>query len=220
MSHTVLAMDEATVRGARGAVFGPISTESHSPITLVIGGRGTGRTSMLLTLSGRMRLSDGSLSVMGIDSSSRSGMSQIRSRVGIAGFEGIDELEPQVTVGDTLRERYAWAMPWWRSTPKMTPALTAELLGEAFGEYELPSPDTLVRDLVPASEMLLRIALAQLEQPEVICLDNFDWLRNPAERALVGERLRAIAARGTRIIAGTSDPQDAVLLEADTVIEL
>lgn len=220
MPDTVIALRGASVRAARGQVFGPLDAESHSPITVVVGDRGSGRTSMLLSLAGRMRLSDGAAEVLGVDAGTRSGLAQIRGRSGVAGFEELDALEPSVTVGDTLRERLAWALPWWRRTPRVTPELSSELLAEVFGEYEQPSPNTLIRDLDPAAEMLLRIALARIEGPELICVDDFDALRSPAERRLVAERLRALAVLGIRFVVATSDPRDAELLATNAIIEL
>lgn len=212
MTDTRIALEGAAVRGARGPVFGPVDTESRGAVTVVLGGRGSGRTSLLLSLAGRMRLSEGRALVLGRDSATRAGLAATRRISGIAGFEAIDALEPGVPLGDTLRERLGWATPWWRRTPPMTTALSGELLGEAFGEYEQPSPGTLVRELNPAEEMLLRISLALIERPEMLCVDDLDALRDPAERALVAERLRILAERGLRIVVATSDPGDAALL--------
>lgn len=196
----------AEVRGSRGAVFGPLTASSDRPVTVVRGARGTGRTSLLLSLTGRMRLSSGGLAVLGVEKTG-----EIRRRTGVVGFAEIDALEPSVTLGATLRERLAWAMPWYRRTPRMTPELAGELLGESFGEYEQPDPATLVRELTPSEEMLVRISLALIEGPELLAVDDFDSLRDPAERALVAERLNALAARGVRAVVATSDPGDLAL---------
>lgn len=200
-----LAIDvrDAAVTGPRGPVFGPLTALSDRPVTVVRGSRGTGRTSLLLAITGRMRLSEGSLVALGAAKPA-----EIRRRTGIAGFAEIDALEPAVTLGATLRERLAWAMPWYRRTPRITPELASELLGEAFGEYAQPDPDTLVRELDPAEEMLVRISLALIERPELLAIDDFDALRDPAERAIVAERLNALADHGTRIVVATSDPGD------------
>lgn len=220
MPDTVIALQEASVRAARGTVFGPLSTQSSSPITVVVGDRGSGRTSLLLSLSGRMRLSSGSVEVLGIDAGTRSGLAQIRTRTGVAGFEAVDSLEPSVTVCDTLRERLAWAMPWWRRTPRLTPERSNELLAETFGDLPLPAPDMLVRELDPASEMLLRISLARIERPELLCIDDFDALRSPAERERVAQRLDALAAHGVRLVVATSDPSDVEMLSHTAIINL
>lgn len=215
---TAIELRGAEVHGSRGTVFGPLTASSDRPVTVVRGSRGTGRTSLLLAIAGRMRLSAGELAVLGTTRTS-----EIRRRTGIAGFAEIDALEPAVTLGATLRERLAWALPWYRRTPRMTPELAGELLGAAFGEYEQPDPATLVRELTPVEEMLVRVSLALVEAPEFLVVDDFDALRDPAERAIVAERLQALAAGGIRIVLATSDPGDAALFAAaaaPAVIEL
>lgn len=202
----VVELHGAGVSGDRGAVFGPLSAVSDRPVTVVRGSRGTGRTSLLLAIAGRMRLDQGTIATLG-----ESRPAEIRRLTGIVGFAEIDALEPAVTVGATLRERLSWAMPWYRRTPRMTPELCSELLSEAFGDVEQPERTTLVRELNPAEEMLVRIALALTEGPEMLVFDDFDALRDPAERSLVADRLSALARRGIRIVIATSDPGDAEL---------
>jgi len=206
-SSPAIELRQAAVRGPRGTVFGPLTVSSDRPVTVVLGSHGTGRTSLLLAIAGRMRLSEGSLVTLGATKPA-----EIRRRTGVVGFAEIDALEPAVTLGATLRERLAWAMPWYRRTPRMTPELTSELLARAFGDYEQPDPATLVRELTPAEEMLVRVSLALIEEPEMLAVDDLDALRDPAERALVAERLSALAADGLRIAVATSDPGDAALL--------
>jgi len=216
----ILSLTGASVRAARGTVFGPLDAESRSAVTLVLGDRGSGRTSLLLCLGGRMRLGDGSLTVLGETKAGR-----IRRRTGVAGFAAIDALEPSVTVGDILRERLAWASPWYRRIPRITPEHGHELLAPAFGDVAdggagtaegvaIPHPDTLVRELTPAQDLLVRISLALIEAPELLLIDDFDALRNPEERARAADRLVALASTGIRIVLATSDPGDAELLAA------
>jgi hypothetical protein len=173
----------AHVRGSRGPVFGPLTATSRSLVTVGLGPRGSGRTSLLLSIAGRMQLSGGSLSTMGATSPA-----EIRRLTGLVGFEAVDALEPAVTLGATLRERLSWALPWYRRTPRITPQLARELLADAFGDLEQPGPALLV-------------------------VDDFDALRDPADRALVAERLSDLAQQGIRIVLASSDPGDAALLE-------
>lgn len=205
------------MRGPRGPVFGPLTATSTTPVTVVCGPRGSGRTSLLLSLAGRMRLSAGDASVAG---SIRP--AALRKRVGIAGFDDIDGLEPTASVAGALRERLAWVAPWYRRVPRLAPDVVRELLADAFGALEQPSADTRVRDLGPVDALLLRIALALLESPEALVLDDFDQLRSAAERDLVALRLSEIAATGIPIVIATTDPQDAARFTAPhpTVIAL
>ena len=212
----VIALRDAAVEGPRGPVCGPVTAESAAPVTVVTGVRGSGRTSLLLALAGRMRLTGGEVRTLGERSAAA-----IRRRSGIAGFAEIDALEPAVTVGATLRERLSWAMPWYRRTPRIGPELCRELLEQAFGaECEAPDPGTLVRDLAPAQEFLLRIALALIDGPEILFVDDFDALRDPADRRTAALRLDAIAAAGIPVVLATSDPGDAALFADVTRIAL
>lgn len=228
-TEPVIELHEATVTAARGTVFGPVSATIRRPITVVHGASGTGRTSLLLSIAGRMRLGEGTLRTLG-----ETRLAQIRRRVGIAGFAEIDALEPAVTVGATLRERLSWSLPWYRHTPRMTDALAAELLAAAFGGETLPSQllpahTTLVRDVDSAEQMLLRIALALIDVPEMLVIDDFDALRNPADRVRIATRLNALAtdpSGGIDMVIATSDPGDISLFrsvadgQAPAVIEL
>lgn len=202
----MLTLTDAEVRGPRGTVFGPLTAQSDDPITVVIGGRGNGRTSMLLTLGGRMRLSDGELELD--DRTSPGKLRLLRKATGLVGFEGIDELEPSVTVGAIVRERLSWALPWYRRAPRITDERLAEMLAPAFGDLPMPGARTLVRDLTQAQDRLLRIALALIEQPSVLLVDDFDELRDPADRRLVAGRLTALAERGIRSVVVTADERD------------
>lgn len=216
-SRPVIRLEDAMVSGPRGAVFGPLTAESARPITIVAGSRGSGRTALLLSLAGRMRLSSGSATVLGVTR-----LAEMRRRIGIAGFADIDALEPTATVAATLRERLAWVVSWYLRTPKVTPEVASDLLATSFGDLEQPAADTLVQDLVPADEMLLRIALALIESPQMLVIDDFDELRSSADRQLVADRLTALAASGIRVVLATTDPADAAHFsgEPPALIEL
>ena len=199
----VIHLQGAAVRGPRGPVFGPLTLSATGAITVVCGPRGSGRTALLLTLAGRMRLTEGSAHVMGA-----SRAAEMRTRVGIVGFDDIDGLESTASVAAALRERLAWVAPWYRRVPRLSPDVVRELLADAFGELEQPDPDTLARDLGPVDTILIRVALAMLESPELLVLDDFDELRSIAERRLVADRLTALAAAGTHVVIATTDAAD------------
>lgn len=209
-AEPVLSLVDAGVTGPLGTVFGPVAFSNERPVTVVVGPRGSGRTSLLLSLAGRMRLADGGLTVLG-----ETRLARIRRRTGIAGFADIDALEPTVSVAAMLRERIAWVMPWYRRAPRVTGELARELLEPAFGDAPQPDADTLVRDLSEAQDLLLRIALALFEDPRMIVVDDLDQVRDPGERRRVADRLDALAAHGTAVVCATSDPRDAGLFAAE-----
>lgn len=212
----VLRLENASVDGPRGRVFGPLNTTSTAPVTLVTGASGSGRTALLLTIAGRMKPGSGSVEVLRETSTS-----EIRRMSGIAGFTGIDELEPAVTVAASLRERLSWELPWWRLTPRITPEVAHELLEPAFGPDRATYPDTsqLCRELNPADDLLVRIALALIARPELLVVDDLDALRDPADRARVAGRLREIS-RTVHVVVATSDVRDAALFDEPARINL
>lgn len=215
---SILRLSAAQVDGPRGRVFGPVTAESSNPVTVVTGASGSGRTSLLLAVAGRMRTQSGEIETLG---EVRPGV--IRSITGIAGFAGIDELEPAVTVAATLRERLSWELPWWRRTPRITAELAAELLTPGFGagarNSRSPDATMLCRELTPADDLLVRVSLALMSRPQLLVIDDLDALREPSDRARVAERLREISLN-TPVVIATSDPRDAALFDEPARINL
>src|SRR3954451_15518680 len=107
----------------RGTVYGPVDLDvAAGAVTLVQGPQGAGRTSLLLTLAGRMTADTTSdLAVLGhrLPADRR----VVQRQVAVAGFGGIDELDDAVTVGSHVRERLAWLSPWYRRSPRADQAL-------------------------------------------------------------------------------------------------
>lgn len=210
----VLEILGATVRGARGAVFGPLDAVSHAPVTIVLGNRGSGRTSLLLSAAGRMRIDQGTVKVCGVDA--RTHAARVRRLTGIAGFDAIDLLESGATVAESIRERLTWISPWYRRVPHLTEADVARSLRPAFGALPMPQANLLVRNLSEAQELLLRISLALLEGPRVIIVDDLDDVKDPSERAAVADRLTALTREGTLFILGSADERDLNLFSPES----
>ena len=85
MSSYAVEAQDLELKGDEGKVFGPLSFAVPSQgLTNLLGKGGSGRTALALVLSGRMKPTGGSLSVLG-ESKPR----PIRSRVAIAGVEQI-----------------------------------------------------------------------------------------------------------------------------------
>lgn len=217
---TCLRLVAAQVDGPRGRVFGPLTAASDRPVTVVHGAAGSGRTSLLLAIAGRMRLAGGGVETLG-----ETRASAIRNMTGIAGFAGIDDLEPAVTVAATLRERLSWELPWWRRTPRISEEVAGELLDPAFGSMRdatrIVQPDSslLCRELTPADDLLVRIALALIARPELLVIDDLDAVRDPHERERVAARVREIATQ-TPVVIATSDSGDAALFDEPAIINL
>jgi len=206
--HAVSAYD-LQLHGPRGLVYGPVDLEVPAGELVVLQGpQGAGRSSLLLTLAGRMapdRTPDGWLVVLGENLTGRRARRRaVQRRAAIAGFHGIDELDDAVTVGDSVRERLTWLAPWYRRTPKVTPEVYERVARPVFGPRELPALDAMVWDLDEVDAMLLRIAIAMAQGPELLVVDDLDQVHDSARRQIVWERLEALAATGVTVIGSVA----------------
>ena len=204
---TALALQ---LHGDRGPVYGPVDLEIEAgTLTLVQGPQGAGRTSLLLTLAGRMVPDPSSdLVVLGHRLPAQRTLTQ--RQAALAGFTGIDELDDSVTVGDHVRERLAWLAPWYRRAPRADQATVDRVLAPVFGELPVPGVETVVWHLDEVEALLLRIALAMAQRPRLLVVDDVDQVHDPARRRVVWERLDALAATGVTVVASCADPDEAV----------
>lgn len=216
---TVLAIHARDLRltGSRGAVYGPVDLEvPRGSLAVVQGPQGGGRSSLLLTLAGRMVPdSSSSLTVLGEPLPRR--RTAVQRRAAIAGFAGIDELDESVTVGDAVRERLAWLSPWYRRTPSVDQAVLTRLAAPVFGERPLPRTGTLVWDLDEVDAMLLRVTLAVAQRPELLVVDDVDQVHDSQRRQTVWTRLEALAAAGTTVVASVASLDEVARMQWATL---
>jgi len=189
----------------RGLVYGPLDLElAAGELTLVQGPQGAGRSCLLLTLAGRLVPDAGSeLTVLGH-------ALPAQRRAALAGFEGIDQLDDSVTVGDHVRERLAWLAPWYRRAARRDQATVDALLAPVFGDRPIPAAATVVWHLDEVDALLLRVALAMAQRPALLVVDDVDQVHDPARRQLVWTRLEALAATGLTVVASCAAPDEAL----------
>ena len=202
--QATLVADELTVSYKRGLVYGPISFTADDGLTVICGPAGSGRTSLLLTLAGRMRPSSGTLSVLGEDLPRHA--RRVQRRTGVSGFHGIDSLEESVTVGAAIRERHAWLAPWWSFIRAVDDAEVFRVCGPVFGDIPVPAASTMIWDLDEVEMVLLRASLAMMSRPSVLFFDQVEQVHSPEARRLLWSRLGAIVAAGTPVIASAIAP--------------
>lgn len=192
------------LHGHRGVVYGPVDLDVPAgTLTVVHAPQGGGRSSLLLTLAGRM-VPDrgGDLVVLG--EPLPRGRRAVQRRAAIAGFAGIDDLDESVTVAAVLRERIAWLSPWYRRVPHVDQATLERLTAAVYGDRPVPRADARVHDLDEVDVMLLRIALALTQRPELLVVDDVDQVHDTQRRQFVWSRLEAIAATGTTVVAAVA----------------
>ena len=204
MQSTVRAHDLA-LRFKRGAVYGPLSFEAGTGLTVLCGPAGSGRTSLMLTLAGRMKPSEGTLEVLGHELPKRA--RRVQKRTGISGFHDIDTLEESVTVGAAIRERTAWISPWWAFIRTVDDAAVRRACAAAFGDVPIPAADTVIWDLDEVQTVLLRAALALMNEPSILFFDQVEQVHEPESRRILWQRLAALAAMGTSVIASATAPE-------------
>ncbi|TFD32057.1 ATP-binding cassette domain-containing protein [Cryobacterium cryoconiti] len=204
MQSTVRAHDLA-LRFQRGAVYGPLSFEAGAGLTVLCGPTGSGRTSLMLTLAGRMRPSEGTLEVLGHELPKRA--RRVQKSTGISGFHDIDALEESVTVGAAIRERTAWISPWWAFIRSVDDTEVRRVCAPVFGDVPIPAADTVIWDLDEVQTVLLRAALALMNEPRILFFDQVEQVHEPESRRILWQRLAALAEAGTIVIASATAPE-------------
>lgn len=199
-----------SLHGSRGTVYGPLDLDVPTGGLVVLQGpQGGGRSSLLLTLAGRMvpdRAS--SLEVLGEPLPRR--RRAVQRRAAVAGFAAIDDLDGSVTVGATVRERLAWLSPWYTRSPRVDQAAFARLAGPVFGPRPLPGVGTLVWDLDEVDVMLLRVSLAMAQRPDLLVVDDVDQVHDSTRRQTVWSCLEQLTATGVTVVAAVASLDEVV----------
>ncbi|MFD8548397.1 ATP-binding cassette domain-containing protein [Streptomyces sp. NPDC059649] len=219
------------VRGPRGWAFRGVDiTAEPGSLIAVEGPSGSGRTCLLLALTGRMRITEGAATVAGFPLPKR--MGTVRGRTALAHVPGVADLEPALTVGEHLKEQAllgrrsanspAGLLPWGKRHKEATRArIDAALAVAGLDPDTLPKGlRTTVRDLERPAALRLSIALALMQDPQLLAVDDVDLKLSPAERGLVWQLLRDLALAGITVVAaGSEAPADALIVRttpADT----
>ncbi|MEW1750059.1 ATP-binding cassette domain-containing protein [Streptomyces angustmyceticus] len=185
----------ASVRGPRGPVFEGVDLDVPAGGLLAAHGpAGSGRTSLLLALAGRMRLSGGTIRVGGhvLPADGR----RVRGLVAIARAAPAVDLEGRLRVREVMAERCL-----------TQPGVTERRIREAYETLALaPREADLVEDLGPADRLLLATALALAERPGALVVDDLDDGLPPDAHAPVWEALHRVRETGPTVLAGCLRP--------------
>ncbi|MGW0700501.1 ATP-binding cassette domain-containing protein [Streptomyces sp. NPDC002867] len=219
-----VAADGFGLKGPRGWAFRGVGIEAAPGSLVAIEGlSGSGRTCLLLALTGRMRPCEGRAEVGGLELPRR--MAAVRRISALGPVPGVSDLDPALTVAEHLRER---ALLQRRFDGSLRALLRprAERAAEARGRVDralemagldmaaLPKQErTAVRDLERLEELRLSVALALIGRPRLLAVDDMDLKLSDADRAEAWALLRAVAGGGTTVLAVCSQaPQDATVI--------
>ncbi|MFD3566785.1 ATP-binding cassette domain-containing protein [Streptomyces sp. NPDC058667] len=214
--------DGLGLKGPRGWAFREVSFRA-APGSLVAieGPSGSGRTCLLLALTGRMKTKEGTAEVGGLPLPRK--MAAVRRISALGQVPGVSELDPAFTVAEHLRERallqrrYDGSLRSLLRRPSERAASTRARIEEAVAAAgldlsTLPKGErTSVRDLERLEALRLSTALALIGRPRLLAVDDTDLKLSGADRAEVWGLLRSVAAAGTTVLAVCSEaPADAL----------
>ncbi|GAA2805828.1 ATP-binding cassette domain-containing protein [Streptomyces showdoensis] len=210
------------LKGPRGWAFRGIGFEA-APGSLVAieGPSGSGRTCLLLALTGRMKAQEGHAEVAGLRLPRK--MAGVRRISALGPVPGVSDLDPALTVAEHLRERallqrrFDGSLKALLRPPAERAAATRARIDEALKaagldpEFLPKGERTSVRDLERLEALRLSLALALLGRPRLIALDDADLKLSDADRAEAWALLRSVADSGITVLAVCSEaPEDAL----------
>ncbi|MFC8496103.1 ATP-binding cassette domain-containing protein [Streptomyces sp. NPDC057235] len=210
------------LKGPRGWAFRKVSFRAEPGALVAIEGpSGSGRTCLLLALTGRMRAKEGHAEVGGLPLPRK--MAAVRRISALGQVPGVNELDPAFTVAEHLRERALLQRRFDGSVRALlrrpgtraaeARARIAEAVAAAGLDLDaLPKGGrTSVRDLERPEALRLSIALALIGRPRLLAVDDTDLKLSDGDRAGVWALLRSLAAAGTTVLAVCSEaPEDAL----------
>ncbi|MFE1955756.1 ATP-binding cassette domain-containing protein [Streptomyces sp. NPDC059524] len=212
------------VKGPRGWAFRGVDIDAPAgSLVAVEGPSGSGRTCLLLALTGRMRPSEGMARVGGLRLPKQ--MAALRRVSALAHVPGVTDLDPALTVAEHLKERAllqrrfggglrGLLRPRAERVTEAKLRIDSALAAAGLDRESLPKGSrTAVRDLERIEALRLSLALALIGRPRLIGVDDTDLKLSDAERDAVWEQLRSIAAAGTTVVAVCSEaPEDTIVV--------
>ena len=225
----VVRAEGLELRAGGRTVFSGVDLDVAAGTTLVVRGPASaGKTSLLLTLAGRMRPTGGTLTVLDEPLPARA--AKVRARVALAEVSGVNELDDALTVEQHVAERLVLHRPWhrpWVSAHQVAEQLRRVedvLAGTSRSGVDAPAlrPREFVSDLQPLERLTLGVVLALTGRPDVLVVDDVDALRRSEDRRRAWASLAALQDTGLTVLASCSDSSDVPWHTADgrTLLDL
>ncbi|MFF0836437.1 MULTISPECIES: ATP-binding cassette domain-containing protein [unclassified Streptomyces] len=212
MDGAHLTVGSLGLKGPRGWVFRDVTLDAEPGSLIAIEGpSGSGRTCLLLALTGRMKPTQGVAAVAGFKLPRH--MAAVRRIGAVANVAGVTDLEPALTVGEHLRERALLQRRFGDSLREsLRPRrdrvhearlrVDAALAAAGLDVETLPKGSrTAVRDLDRPAELRLSVALALLGRPRLLGVDDVDMKLSDTEREEIWDLLRSLTRAGTTVVA-------------------
>ncbi|MFF7180603.1 ATP-binding cassette domain-containing protein [Streptomyces sp. NPDC008121] len=221
-SGAAVVADGFGLKGPRGWVFREVGFRAEpGSLVAIEGPSGTGRTCLLLALTGRMKPHEGHAEVAGLPLPRK--MAAVRRISALGPVPGVSDLDPALTVDEHLRERALLQRRYDGSLRSLLrprgerAAATRARIEEALEAAGLDlgtlpkAGRTSVRDLERLEALRLSVALALIGRPRLLALDDADMKLRDADRAAAWSLLRSIADAGTTVLAVCSEAPEGAL---------
>lgn len=216
------------LKGPRGWAFRGIRIDAGPGSLIALEGpSGSGRTCLLLALTGRMRATEGHASVGRLRLPGQ--LAAVRRISGLGPVPGVTDLDPALTVAEHLHERAllerrfggslrGLLRPRGERRTETSLRVDTALAAAGLDLEALPKGRrTSVRDLERLEALRLSVALALIGRPRVLGVDDTDLKLSAAERAEAWAMLTSLTERGTTVVAVCSEaPEGAVVVRTDT----
>ncbi|MEV7887833.1 ATP-binding cassette domain-containing protein [Streptomyces sp. NPDC002817] len=227
MGGVAVTAEEFGLKGPRGWAFRGIGLDAEPGALIAVEGvSGSGRTCLLLALTGRMKASEGTAAVGGARLPKQ--LAAVRRMSAVANVAGVTDLDPALTVGEHLRERALLQHRFGDSLrgllrPRAERANEAKLRidtalsAAGLDRDALPKGSrTAVRDLERLEALRLSVALALIGRPRLLGVDDTDLKLSDAERAEVWALLTSITEAGTTVVAVCSEAPEEAAVKVST----
>ncbi|WP_405630214.1 ATP-binding cassette domain-containing protein [Streptomyces sp. NBC_00016] len=212
MDGVGVTADGFGLRGPRGWAFRGIGLDAEpGSLIAVEGPSGSGRTSLLLALTGRMKATEGTATVGGARLPKQ--LAAVRRVSALAHVAGVTDLDPALTVGEHLRERALLERrfggpvrellrPRAERAAEVGLRIDTALAAAGLDREALPKGSrTAVRDLERLEALRLSVALALIGRPGLLGVDDIDLKLTDAERGEVWALLGSLTEAGTTVLA-------------------
>ncbi|WP_435260604.1 ATP-binding cassette domain-containing protein [Streptomyces sp. 1222.5] len=183
--------------GYGAMLFTSVNAVVHKGDVAVISGPpGTGRTALLLALSGRFPTVGGVLLTADGVPAVRSAL---RRRIAVAQALPVIRPEPTLRVSEAIAERRITA-----GRKNVTAQAVHETLA-AMG-LEPPPPHAVIQDMGTVEQTLFALALARTPGTEGICYDDVEAGLPASDRTFLREAVKSLAALGPALLVTSCDP--------------
>ncbi|MBF9309025.1 ATP-binding cassette domain-containing protein [Gardnerella sp. Marseille-QA0894] len=178
-SKTLLEAKELGLQRFRRTPFWDVSlkVEAHQ-IVAISGEHGSGKSALLLALSGYMKFTNGTLTIA--DATLPSDFHESRQYVGLGLFNGINEFYKTQTIEEVLMSELKLAarspllLKQYKNDVKNREALQ-QYAYNVLDQWKVLSPHkTAIGELTPCERMRLAIALALLKKPLLLFVDGIE----------------------------------------------